>query len=114
MTYGDAIEFLINTGNAYKAIIDLSQYADTPQRQGVQNQRGGTMKPDEAIKLIERARFGKFPYSVLTIEAFDLAISALKKQEQSCETCKHGRFGDEACINCRVGFPSHYEAEEES
>ena len=42
------------------------------------------------------------------------AISALKKQEQSCETCKHGRFGDEACINCRVGFPNHYEAEEES
>ena len=36
----------------------------------------------EAIKLIERARFGEFPYSVLTIEAFDLAISALKKQEQ--------------------------------
>lgn len=29
MTYRDAIEFLINTGNAYKAIIDLSQYADT-------------------------------------------------------------------------------------
>lgn len=29
MTYGDAIEFLINTGNTYKAIIDLSQYADT-------------------------------------------------------------------------------------
>ena len=29
MTYGDAIEFLINNGNAYKAIIDLSQYADT-------------------------------------------------------------------------------------
>lgn len=29
MTYGDAIEFLINTGNAYKAIMDLSQYADT-------------------------------------------------------------------------------------
>ena len=47
-------------------------------------------------------------------KAIDLAISALKKQEQSCETCKHGRFGDEACINCRVGFPNHYEAEEES
>lgn len=29
MTYGDAIEFLINTGNTYKAIMDLSQYADT-------------------------------------------------------------------------------------
>ena len=47
-------------------------------------------------------------------EAMQMAISALKKQEQSCETCKHGRFGDEACINCRVGFPNHYEAEEES
>ena len=47
-------------------------------------------------------------------EVIDMAISALKKQEQSCETCKHGRFGDEACINCRVGFPNHYEAEEES
>ena len=44
----------------------------------------------------------------------DYAISTLKKQEQSCETCKHGRFGDEACINCRVGFLNHYEAEEES
>lgn len=45
-------------------------------------------------------------------EAFKMAISALEKQEQSCDTCKHGRFGDEACINCRVGFPNHYEAEE--
>lgn len=43
----------------------------------------------------------------------DLAIDALKKQEQSCDTCRHGRFGSEACVNCRVGFPSHYEAEEE-
>lgn len=48
------------------------------------------------------------------VEALNLAISALKKQEQSCDTCKHGRFGSEACINCRVGFPNHYEAEEES
>ena len=46
-------------------------------------------------------------------ETFDLAISALEKQEQSCDTCKHGRFGDEACINCCVGFPNHYEAEKE-
>lgn len=37
----------------------------------------------------------------------------LEKQEQSCDTCRHGRFGDEACINCRVGFPNHYEAEED-
>lgn len=49
-----------------------------------------------------------------TKEMFCVAISALKKQEQSCETCKHGKFGDEACINCRVGFPNHYEVEEES
>ena len=28
MTYGDAIEYLVNTGNVYKAIMDLSQLAD--------------------------------------------------------------------------------------
>lgn len=28
MTYGDAIEYLVNTGNVYKAIMDLCQYAD--------------------------------------------------------------------------------------
>lgn len=28
MTYEDAIEYLVNTGNAYKAIMDLSQLAD--------------------------------------------------------------------------------------
>ena len=46
--------------------------------------------------------------------AIALAIEALEKQEQSCDTCRHGRFGSEACINCRVGFPNHYEAEEEA
>lgn len=45
------------------------------------------------------------------IAALNVAISALEKQEQSYETCKHGQFGDEAYINCRVGFPNHYEAE---
>ena len=53
-----------------------------------------------------------FSWTPDAVEAFNLAISALEKQEQSCETCKHGQFGDEACINCRVGFPNHYEAEE--
>ena len=38
----------------------------------------------------------------------------LEEQEQSCDTCRHGRFGDKACINCRVGFPNRYEAEEET
>ena len=46
--------------------------------------------------------------------ALDTAIDVLEKQEQSCDTCRHGRFGDEACINCRVGFPNHYEAEDEA
>ena len=53
--------------------------------------------------------------TVKTVEdALDMAISALEKQEQSCDTCRHGRFGDEACINCRVGFPNHYESEEDN
>lgn len=42
-----------------------------------------------------------------------MAISALEKQEQSCDTCKHGRFGDRRCDNCAVKFPNHYEAEAE-
>ena len=54
-----------------------------------------------------------FELSGKTVESINLAITALKKQEQSCDTCRHGRFGSEACVNCRVGFPSHYEAEEE-
>ena len=55
-----------------------------------------------------------FELSGKTAEAIDFAIAALKKQEQSCDTCRHGWFGDEACINCRVRFSSHYEAEEKS
>ena len=47
-------------------------------------------------------------------EAIDMAISALEKQEQSCDTCKHGRFGDRQCDNCGVRYPNHYEAEEEA
>ncbi len=50
----------------------------------------------------------------LTMEIINMAISALEKQEQSCDTCKHGRFGDKACINCHVGFPNQYEAEEDN
>lgn len=48
------------------------------------------------------------------MDKIEQSLEFFALQEQSCETCKHGRFGDEACINCRVGFPSHYEAEEES
>ena len=46
--------------------------------------------------------------------AIALAISALEKQEQSCDTCRHGRFGDRQCDNCGVRYPNHYEAEEEA
>lgn len=63
----------------------------------------------EAISQLESLNKEVSIYS----DAIDLAITALKKQEQSCDTCRHGRFGSEACVNCRVGFPSHYEAEEE-
>ena len=71
------------------------------------------MTPKESAKVI----FGVlhddwFSWTPEVVEAFNMAISALEKQEQSCDTCRHGRFGDEACINCRVGFPNHYESEE--
>ena len=32
--------------------------------------------------------------------------------EETCDTCKHGYFGDLACNNCRVRYPSHYEEEQ--
>ena len=31
------------------------------------------------------------------------------QQEEDCDTCKHGYFGDDQCNNCRVRYPSHYE-----
>ena len=70
------------------------------------------MENREAIEYINWMR-DKF-ITNKPLEACDLAISALEKQEQSCDTCRHGQFGSEACVNCRVRFPSHYEAEEEA
>ena len=29
--------------------------------------------------------------------------------EETCDTCKHGYFGDGKCDYCRERFPSHYE-----
>ena len=34
------------------------------------------------------------------------------QQEEDCDTCKYGYFGDLKCDNCRVGYPSHYERDE--
>lgn len=46
-------------------------------------------------------------------ETFALAISALEKQEQSCDTCRHKseQFSGKRCGNCSVGYPDRYEAE---
>lgn len=46
-------------------------------------------------------------------DAIDLAITALEKQEQSCDTCKHRNehFSGKRCGNCSVGYPDRYEAE---
>ena len=75
------------------------------------------MKPSKAAEILKGIEEfdGNLPEDGLLVEeAWGMAIAALEKQEQSCDTCRHGRFGDEACINCRVGFPNHYEAEEDN
>ena len=74
------------------------------------------MKHVDVIERLQRIRnfYRDTIEDYTAVEAIDMSISALEKQEQSCDTCRHGRFGSEACVNCRVGFPSHYEAEEES
>lgn len=30
-------------------------------------------------------------------------------QPETCDTCKHGYFGDGKCDYCRERYPSHYE-----
>ena len=72
------------------------------------------MKNKEAIKMLKTILRTVYLGNRKFDESIQMAMSALEKQEQSCDTCRHGRFGDEACINCRVGFPNHYEAEEEA
>ena len=32
-----------------------------------------------------------------------------EQPEETCDTCKHGYFGDGKCDYCRVRYPSHYE-----
>ena len=61
----------------------------------------------EAIKLIERARFGEFPYSVLTIEAFDLAISALEKQDRWIPVTERLPKEKDAGILKKLGTDKH-------
>ena len=61
----------------------------------------------------EKAGLSKATVKIVE-DALDMAIAALEKLEQSCDTCRHGRFGDRQCDNCGVRYPNHYEAEEEA
>ena len=72
------------------------------------------MTPKESAKVI----FGVlhddwFSWTPEVVEAFSMAISALEKQEQSCDTCKHKseQFSGKRCGDCSIGYPDRYEAE---
>lgn len=36
-------------------------------------------------------------------------LSLPSAESETCDTCKHGYFGDTQCDNCRVRYPNHYE-----
>lgn len=38
-----------------------------------------------------------------------MVITMPSAQPETCDTCKHGYFGDTQCDNCCVRYPSHYE-----
>ena len=71
-------------------------------------------KAAEILRAIKIGTAHAFLNGDAITSALDTAIDVLEKQEQSCDTCKHGRFGDRQCDNCGVRYPNHYEAEEES
>lgn len=72
MTYGDAIEYLVNTGNAYKAIMDLSQYADALM---------SDMKRDVAELKAEKRTIKRFLKCDLVTDQKLCAIGALLEVE---------------------------------
>ena len=72
MTYVDAIEYLVNTGNAYKAIMDLSQYADALM---------SDMKRDVAELKAEKCTIKRFLKSDLVTDQKLYAIGALLEVE---------------------------------
>ena len=51
--------------------------------------------------------------SVAVIKARIKALPSVQQDEESCDTCKHGRFGSVECNVCRVGFPSKYERDKQ-
>ena len=72
MTYIDAIEYLVNTGNAYKAIMDLSQYADALM---------SDMKRDVAELKAEKRAVKRFLKSDLVTDQKLDAIGTLLEEE---------------------------------
>ena len=84
----------------------------------------------EFIKLTVRNSNGRPYYSIIYLEvddngvghdfegyssySLDVISDYLKKyfmpsaQPETCDTCKHGYFGDD-CDNCCVGYPNRYE-----
>ncbi len=72
MTYVDAIEYLVNTGNAYKAIMDLSQYADALM---------SDMKRDVAELKAEKRTVKRFLKSDLVTDQKLYAIGTLLEVE---------------------------------
>lgn len=72
------------------------------------------MTKEEAVYVLNLLKRQDLKINSAATEAIDMAIAALEKQEQSCDTCRHGRFGDRQCDNCGVRYPNHYEAEEEA
>jgi len=72
MTYVDAIEYLVNTGNAYKAIMDLSQYADALM---------SDMKRDVAELKAEKRTIKRFLKSNLVTDQKLYAIGTLLEVE---------------------------------
>lgn len=83
------------------------------------------MRPNEAAEILKGVEQfeGNLPEDGLLVEeAWQMAISALKKQEQdsdkSCETCKYESysFEESRCCRCFRGtdYEDYYEAGDES
>lgn len=72
MTYGDVIEYLVNTGNVYKAIMDLSQLADALM---------SDMKRDVAEFKAEKRTIKKFLECDLATDQRLYAIGTLLEEE---------------------------------
>ena len=71
------------------------------------------MDNKEVINWLTRIRDRLMTTSSKQFEAMTIAITALEKQEQSCDTCKHRNehFSCKRCGDCSVGYPDRYEAE---